>query len=147
MQGRRRKHTTRQDPLAVPAPDLLVERNFAAPAPDKLWTADITYLPTDEGFLYVAFILDVSTPARWGRLVDGQPPAQRAGGGLSLEMAVSRRNPSAGLIHHIAIGERSTRPYRLARGLSKPGSCRLWVGWARRWITPSLRELRLHPQE
>jgi len=50
MRGRKRKHTTRQDPLAVPAPDL-VERNFVAPAPDRLWTADITYLPTDEGFL------------------------------------------------------------------------------------------------
>jgi putative transposase len=44
MRGRRRKHTTRQDPLAVAAPDL-VERNFAAPAPNKLWTADITWRP------------------------------------------------------------------------------------------------------
>ncbi len=42
IRGRKRKHTTRQDPLAVPAPDL-VERTFAAPAPNKLWTADITY--------------------------------------------------------------------------------------------------------
>ena len=50
MRGRRRKHTTRQDPLAVPAPDL-VEKDFRATAPDRLWTADITYLPTDEGFL------------------------------------------------------------------------------------------------
>ena len=58
MRGPRRKHTTRQDPLAIPAPDL-VGRNFRATAPDRLWTADITYLPTDEGFLYLAFILDV----------------------------------------------------------------------------------------
>src|SRR5215210_7322295 len=50
MRGPRRKHTTRQDPLAIPAPDL-VGRNFLASAPDRLWTADITYLPTDEGFL------------------------------------------------------------------------------------------------
>jgi putative transposase len=47
MRGSRRKHTTRQDPLAIPAPDLLVARNFCAPDPDRLWTADVTYLPTD----------------------------------------------------------------------------------------------------
>ena len=51
MRGRRKKHTTRQNPLAVPAPDLLVGRNFCASAPNRLWTADITYLPTEEGFL------------------------------------------------------------------------------------------------
>lgn len=64
MRGRRRKHTTRQDPLAVPAPDL-VGRNFAAPAPNKLWTADITYMSTEEGFLYLAFSYSTSTPAKW----------------------------------------------------------------------------------
>lgn len=58
MRGRRRKHTTRQDPLAIPAPDL-VNRNFTAPAPNRIWTADITYMSTEEGFLYLAFILDV----------------------------------------------------------------------------------------
>src|SRR4029453_2310273 len=58
MGGRRKKHTTRQDTLAIPAPDL-VRRNFCATAPNRLWTADITYLSTAEGFLYLAFILDV----------------------------------------------------------------------------------------
>ncbi len=59
MRGRRKKHTTHQDPLAIQRsyPDL-VERNFCATAPNRLWTADITYLPTDEGFLYLAFIRD-----------------------------------------------------------------------------------------
>lgn len=97
MRGRRRKHTTRQDPLAIPAPDL-VERNFVAMAPNKLWTADITYLPTDEGFLYLAFILDV-----YSRKVVGWSMANHLRSELvaaALEMAVRRRNPSAGLIHH-----------------------------------------------
>ncbi len=105
MRGRRRKHTTRQDPLAVPAPDH-VERNFAAPAPDKLWTADITYLPTDEGFLYLAFILDV-----YSRKVVGWSMAHHLRSELvaaALEMAVSRRNPSAGLIHHSDRGAQYT---------------------------------------
>jgi transposase InsO family protein len=43
MRGGRRKHTTRQDPLAIAAPDL-VERNFAAPTLNRIWTADITYV-------------------------------------------------------------------------------------------------------
>ena len=42
---------------ARPAPDL-VERNFSAPAPNRLWVADITYIPTWAGFLYLAVVLD-----------------------------------------------------------------------------------------
>lgn len=57
MRGRK-KRTTRRDPRATLAPDL-VKRDFAATAPDRLWTADITYIKTDEGFLHLAFVLDV----------------------------------------------------------------------------------------
>jgi putative transposase len=105
MRGHRRKHTTRQDPLAIPAPDL-VERNFAAPAPNKLWTADITYLPTDEGFLYLAFILDV-----YSRRVVGWSMTNHLRSELvaaALDMAIRRRNPSAGLIHHSDRGSQYT---------------------------------------
>jgi putative transposase len=105
MRGRRRKHTTRQDPLAVPAPDL-VERDFRATVPDRLWTADITYLPTDEGFLYLAFILDVHS-----RKVVGWSMASHLRSELvaaALEMAIRRRNPSAGLIHHSDRGAQYT---------------------------------------
>ena len=105
IRGRKRKHTTRQDPLAIPAPDL-VERNFAAPAPNKLWTADITYLLTDEGFLYLAFILDV-----YSRKVVGWSMANHLRSELvaaALEMAIKRRNPSAGLIHHSDRGSQYT---------------------------------------
>ena len=97
MRGPRRKRTTRRDPSAIPAPDL-VERNFRAAAPDRPWTADITYLPTDEGFLYLAFILDV-----YSRMVVGWSMASHLRSELvaaALEMAIGRRNPSAGLIHH-----------------------------------------------
>ncbi len=105
MRGRRRKHTTRQDPLAIPAPDL-VGRSFCAPAPDRLWTADITYLPTDEGFVYLAFILDV-----YSRKVVGWSMASHLRSELvaaALEMAIRRRNPSAGLIHHSDRGAQYT---------------------------------------
>jgi putative transposase len=105
MRGPRRKHTTRQDPLAVAAPDL-VERNFVAMGPNKLWTADITYVPTDEGFLYLAFVLDV-----YSRRVVGWAMANYLRSELvaaALEMAIGRRNPPAGLIHHSDRGAQYT---------------------------------------
>src|SRR5215218_8507584 len=61
--ARKKRITTRRDPYATPVPDL-VKRNFTAAAPNKLWTADITYVGTQEGFssqegfLYLAFIFD-----------------------------------------------------------------------------------------
>ena len=50
--------TTQRDERLRPAPDL-VNRDFSATAPNRLWVADITYIPTWEGFLYLAVVLDV----------------------------------------------------------------------------------------
>jgi putative transposase len=90
--------TTRRDPLATPAPDL-VERSFTASASDRLRIADITYLPTEqEGFLYLSVILDV-----FSRRVVGWSMQDHLRTELvlaALEMAVSKRQPEAGLIHH-----------------------------------------------
>lgn len=104
MRGRK-KHTTRHDRYATPAPDLL-RRNFAAAAPDKVWTADITYVHTQEGFLYLAFILDV-----YSRRVVGWSMATHLRTELvvdALEMALWRRRPNAGLIHHTDRGAQYT---------------------------------------
>jgi len=93
----RKKRTTLRDSRAVPAPDL-VKRDFHATAPDRLWTADITYLKTDEGFLYLAFVLDV-----YSRRIVGWSMATHLRTELvvdALEMAVWRRKPAAGLVHH-----------------------------------------------
>ena len=95
---RRLVHTTRRDPAAEPAPDL-VQREFRAPAPNQLWLADITYVPTvEEGFLYLAVILDACS-----RRVVGWSMAEHLRTELvlaALEMAVWNRHPSDGLIHH-----------------------------------------------
>jgi putative transposase len=56
--GRRKVKTTRRDPDRQPAADL-VERDFTADQSDQLWLGDITYIPTDEGWLYMASVLDV----------------------------------------------------------------------------------------
>ena len=101
----RKKRTTRRDKHAVPAPDL-VKRNFRAFAPDKLWTADITYVHTQEGFVYLAFILDV-----YSRKVVGWSMASHLRTGLvvdALETALWRRKPDAGLIHHTDRGAQYT---------------------------------------
>ncbi len=101
----RKKRTTRRDPRATSAPDL-VNRHFTATAPDRLWTADITYLRTDEGFLHLAFVLDV-----YSRRIVGWSMASHLRAELvvdALEMAVWRRKPAAGLVHHSDRGRQYT---------------------------------------
>lgn len=101
----RKKRTTRQDKHATPAPDL-VGRNFSATSLNQLWTADITYVHTQEGFMYLAFILDV-----YSRKVVGWAMANHLRTDLvvdALEMALLRRKPEAGLIHHTDRGSQYT---------------------------------------
>ena len=93
---RRYRGTTVRDHESVAAPDL-VERQFTANGPNQLWVADITYIPTWAGFLYLAVVLDV-----WSRRVVGWCMATHLRTELvltALEMAVWRRQPS-GVIHH-----------------------------------------------
>ncbi len=102
---RRRTRTTRQDKAAAPAPDL-VDRNFSAPGPDRLWVADITYVPTWAGFLYLAVVLDA-----FSRRVVGWAMAVHLRTELvldALEMAVRTRAPGRGLIHHSDRGSQYT---------------------------------------
>lgn len=95
---RRPVHTTRRDPSATPAPDL-VQRTFTTPTPDQLWIADITYIPTEEeGFLYLAVILDVFSRRVVGWSMQGHLRTELVI--AALEMAIWNRRPSAGLIHH-----------------------------------------------
>jgi putative transposase len=59
--------TTRRDKEARPAPDL-VDRNFVAVRPNQLWVADITFVPTASGFLYLAVVLDAWSRKIWPRI-------------------------------------------------------------------------------
>ena len=103
---RRRYHaTTVRDAAAVPAPDL-VKRDFHPAGPDRLWVADITALPTAQGFLYLAMVLDA-----WSRRVVGWSMDRSASAGLvtrALDMAITRRRPGNGLIHHSDHGSQYT---------------------------------------
>jgi putative transposase len=87
MRGKKRR-TTRRDPRAAPAPDLL-RRDFVAGRPNRVWLADITYVPTREGFLYLVFILDTHSRKIVGWSMDSHMRTELVVD--ALEMAVWRR--------------------------------------------------------
>jgi putative transposase len=96
--------TTRRDREARPAPDL-VDRKFAAPGPNRLWVADITFVPTASGFLYLAVVLDA-----WSRKIVGWAMANHIRAELvvdALEMAIGQRRPGD-VIHHSDQGSQYT---------------------------------------
>jgi putative transposase len=101
---RKWKTTTVRDCDARPAPDL-VDRNFVAPGPNRLWVADITYIPTWAGFLYLAVVLDA-----FSRRIVGWAMATHLRTELVLEalnMALWQRRPTA-VIHHSDQGTQYT---------------------------------------
>ncbi len=106
--GRRRKARTTlrsRSERTPPAPDL-VERNFTPEAPDRLWVADITYVRTWEGWLYLAFVLDT-----YSRKVVGWSMSNNLRTELvvdALNMAIYTRRPQPGLIHHSDRGSQYT---------------------------------------
>ena len=96
---------SRRTPGASPAPDL-VQRQFTAAAPDRLWVADITYIPTWAGFRSLAVVLDVHS-----RRIVGWAMADHLRTELVIEavdMAVWRRRPMEGVIHHSDQGSQYT---------------------------------------
>ena len=97
---KRRRTTVRMPGLRVP-PDL-VERDFRPDGPNLTWSADITYISTWEGFLYLAHVQDL-----FSRLIVGWSMAEHLRSELvvsALEMALYRRCPERGLIHHSDMG-------------------------------------------
>ena len=96
--------TTKRDKDARPAPDL-VKRQFKADAPNKLWVADITYIPTWSGFLYLAVVLDV-----FSRRIVGWSMSTSLHAEVVLEaldMALRQRKP-VDVVHHSDQGSQYT---------------------------------------
>ena len=93
---RRRISTTRRDPAKLAAPDL-VKRRFRTQGPDRIWAADITYVPTQAGFLYLAVVIDL-----WSRKVVGWSMRSDLTTPLvtdALDMAISQRKPNGVIFH------------------------------------------------
>jgi len=104
-QRRRYRGTTRQDRRAVAAPDL-VQGDFTASEPDQLWVADMTYVATGEGWLYLATVLDA-----WSRRIVGWAMGDTLRTDLvvdALNMAVWNRRPAVGVVHHSDRGAQYT---------------------------------------
>lgn len=94
--SRRRKYRSTRDKDAQTAPDL-VDRDFTATHPNQLWVADITYVPTWSGFLYLAVVLDV-----WSRRIVGWAMSNSLKTAVvldALNMAVTQRQPR-NVVHH-----------------------------------------------
>lgn len=94
--GPRRRHIA-LPPECVAAPDL-VHRTFRSDGPDQLWLADITYIPTWEGWVFLAAVMDM-----WSRKVVGWSMSDSLHADVvvdALKMAVARRRPDPGTIHH-----------------------------------------------
>jgi len=102
---KRRYKTTIPAREAPVAPDL-VHRSFQAAGPNRLWVADITYVPTWQGYLFLACVIDA-----WSRRVVGWSMRDDLRSELvvdALGMAVTRRRPQPGLVHHSDRGSQYT---------------------------------------
>lgn len=101
----RSKRTTIADATTPPAPDL-VERRFVAEHPNALWLADITYVPTLEGWLFLGVVMDMYSRKIVGWSMRDDLKAELVVDALA--MAVTRRRPPAGLVHHSDRGSQYT---------------------------------------
>lgn len=129
---RRRFRVTTNSHHTYPIAGNVLDRKFGVEeiqGPDQVWAADITYVPTREGWLYLAIVLDLAS-----RLVIGWSMGETLESSLAvdaLEMAMQRRRPAAGLLHHSDRGvQYASNEYRgLLEGgkavvsMSRKGNC------------------------
>lgn len=131
LAARRRRafRVTTQSRHTHPVAPNRLARQFTAPAPDRVWVTDITYLATVEGWLYLAVVLDL-----FSRRVVGWATSDRLGEGVALEalgMGLARRRPPPGLLHHSDRGSQyASAEYRavltghgMERSMSGVGRC------------------------
>ena len=133
--GVRARRPKRRPPTATPATPLtpvaanVLDRAFGPEAPGRVWTADMTYIATDEGWLYLSVVLDL-----YSRRVVGwsaQPSLSREGPVAALTSAIRDRRPAAGLIAHSDQGSQYTsdeyrsllRRHGLVASMSRRGNC------------------------
>lgn len=113
---------------APPAPNLL-DRNFTADQPNRIWVTDITFVPTRRGWLYVAVMIDL-----FSRRIVGWSMSNRIDQQLvldALHMAIRQRRPTPGLIHHSDQGQQYAgaayramlQEYGVVQSMSRKGNC------------------------
>lgn len=125
---KRFKITTTADPKSAAAPNLLKQK-FTASRPNQHWVADMTYIPTQEGWLYVAIVLDLFSCSIVGMDMQAHMSTELVGG--ALRQAITRRKPAGGLIHHSDRGSQYTskgfkalsEQYQINLSMSSTGNC------------------------
>ena len=121
-------HTTQRNPQALPAPNLL-NQDFSAPAVDQKWVTDITYIDTVEGWLYLAAVVDLFSRQVVGWAMDDHMETSLVE--KALKMAMRRRRPAEGLLHHSDQGRQYTSEayqqalanYHCQVSMSRVGNC------------------------
>jgi transposase InsO family protein len=114
---------------SLPVAENLLNRDFTPAEPNKAWVADITYIWTNEGWLYLAIVIDL-----YSRAVVGWSMSERMTRTLVMDaftLAVKRRNPSPGLIHHSDRGsqyasadfQKLLAKYGTICSMSRKGNC------------------------
>ena len=125
---RRFCRTTRRDDTGRPAPDLL-DRDFTATAPNQRWVADITYIPTWSGFLFLAVVVDVFSRRVVGWAMSSNQRTELVTS--ALRMAVEQRRPDGVVVHHSDQGcqytsydfARACRDASIERSMGSVGDC------------------------
>jgi putative transposase len=147
---KRRWKATTDSGHGLPVASNVVDRNFSPQAPNRLWSADLTYLWTDEGWLYLAVVIDL-----FNREVVGWAIKERMSADIvtdALSMAWFRRRPEPGLIHHSDRGSQYASGafqallsrYGMTCSMSRKGNC--WDNAPTESFFNSLKNERVHGQ-
>ena len=128
LRKRRKLITTDSNHKLKPSPNLL-EQKFHSQTPNAVWLADITYIDTDEGWLYLAGVKDMATREIVGWAMEDHMRAELCC--AALEMALGRRGPVPGLIHHSDRGgqyaggdyRKLIKKVKLTQSMSRKGQC------------------------
>ena len=127
--SRRFRPTTTDSRHGLPVAPNLLEQRFVASAPNQVWLADITYVPTGEGWLYLAAVLDLATRKVVGWAMRDHLRSELAT--AALLMAIQRQRPAPGLTHHsdrggqYASGEyqKILKQAEMKGSMSRTGNC------------------------
>jgi putative transposase len=129
VSARQYKVVTTDSKHGLPVADNLLNQDFFCPEPDRIWVGDITYIPTDEGVLYLAGIKDLCTRKIVGFSMGERMPAELVID--ALKMALGRQRPGPELIHHSDRGSQYAskafqgllQEHRITCSMSGKGNC------------------------
>jgi putative transposase len=147
---KRRYKATTDSKHALPVAANVLDQRFDTSRPDQTWTADITFIPTGEGWLYLAVVMDLYTRMIVGWSMDARMTRELVIS--ALRMAYFRRRPAAGLVHHSDRGsqycshdyQELLEQYGMLASMSRKGNC--WDNAPTESFFNSLKNERTHAQ-